>query len=231
MTRATATVEPIVYPDSDGEPMAENTLQFEWIVTIKGGLDAVFANDPNVFVAGDLLWYPLEGQPKIRQAPDTLVAFGRRKGYRGSYRQWEEGGVAPQVVFEVLSPGNRFGEMVHKFDFYEQYGVDEYYVFDPDRLELFGWQRQANKLVPIPSMHGWRSPLLNVLFELTDDLHLYGPDGEEFVTYGELANQRAHAQREKEAAQREKEGAQREKEAAQREKETAQRRAGSGRRT
>src|SRR5260370_40095123 len=125
MTRATATVEPIVYPDSDGEPMAEHTLQSEWIVTIKGGLDAVFANDPNVFVAGDLLWYPLEGQPKIRQAPDTLVAFGRRKGYRGSYRQWEEGGVAPQVVFEVLSPGNRFGEMVHKFDFYEQYGVAE----------------------------------------------------------------------------------------------------------
>jgi Uma2 family endonuclease len=208
MIQATATAKPIVYPDSDGEPIAENTLQFEWIVTIKGGLDAVFLDDPNVFVAGDLLWYPVEGEPNIRQAPDTLVAFGRPKGYRGSYLQWKEDGTAPQVVFEVLSPGNRFGEMVRKFDFYEKYGVEEYYVFDPDRLELFGWIRQVDKLVSIPSMNGWKSPLLNVLFELTDDLHLYGPDGREFVTYTELAKQRAQAERETEAAQREKEAAQ-----------------------
>ncbi len=89
--------------------MSDNTLQFEWIVTIKEGLEAVFRNDPQVFVAGDLLWYPVQGNPKIRTAPDVLVAFGRPKGYRGSYRQWEEGGIAPHVVFEVLSPGNRPG--------------------------------------------------------------------------------------------------------------------------
>src|SRR5687768_4537540 len=119
--------KPIVYPESDGQPMAENTLQFRWIVTIQGGLDALFANDPNVFVAGDLLWYPVDGEPTIRQAPDAMVVFGRPKGERGSYRQWEEGGVAPQVVFEVLSPGNRAGEMTRKSLFYERYGVEEYY--------------------------------------------------------------------------------------------------------
>jgi hypothetical protein len=51
----------IDYPDSDGKPMSDNTLQFEWIMRIKGGLDIVFANDPDVFVAGDLLWYPVRG--------------------------------------------------------------------------------------------------------------------------------------------------------------------------
>ena len=55
----------IAYPDSDGQPMADNTLQFRWIVTIEGGLDALFINEPNVFVAGDLLWYPVEGRPDI----------------------------------------------------------------------------------------------------------------------------------------------------------------------
>jgi hypothetical protein len=30
----------IVYPDSDGKPMADNTLQFRWIVKVQGGLDA-----------------------------------------------------------------------------------------------------------------------------------------------------------------------------------------------
>jgi hypothetical protein len=37
----------------------------------------------------DLLWYPVRGQPRLRMAPDVLVALGRPKGYRGSYRQWE----------------------------------------------------------------------------------------------------------------------------------------------
>ncbi len=81
----------IVYPDSDGQPMAENTLQYDWIVKITGGLRLLFANDPDVFVAGDLFWYPVEGRPDIRVAPDTLVVFGRPRGHRGSYRQWEEG--------------------------------------------------------------------------------------------------------------------------------------------
>jgi hypothetical protein len=63
----------IVYPESDGQPMADNTLQFRWIVTVQGGIDALFKDDSNVFVAGDLLWYPVEGNPKICTAPDILV--------------------------------------------------------------------------------------------------------------------------------------------------------------
>ena len=97
----------IVYPDSDGLPMAENTLQYRWIVTIVGGLEHLFADDPDVFVAGDLFWYPVEGHPEIVAAPDAMVAFGRPKGDRMSYMQWEEAGVPPQVVLEVLSPSNR----------------------------------------------------------------------------------------------------------------------------
>ncbi|MBA2748284.1 MAG: hypothetical protein H0U45_05995, partial [Tatlockia sp.] len=55
------TQKDIIYPDSDGQPMADNTKQFELIVLIKKNLDLLFANDANVFVAGDLLWYPTEG--------------------------------------------------------------------------------------------------------------------------------------------------------------------------
>jgi Uma2 family endonuclease len=223
MTRAAATANPIVYPDSDGQPMAENTLQFQWIVTIQGGLDTVFAHDRNVFVAGDLLWYPVEGQPKIRQAPDTLVVFGRQKGYRGSYRQWEEGGIAPQVVFEVLSPGNRVVEMHRKFDFYDKYGVDEYYVFDPEFIELLGWVRDGDKLRPIPSMHGWKSPRLDIWFDIGDDLTIYGPDQRPFATYVELAQQRAQAEHMTQEAQRAAQEAQRAAQEAQRAAQEAQR--------
>jgi Uma2 family endonuclease len=183
----------IIYPDCDGKPMADNTLQFRWIVTIEGGLDAIYRNDPNVFVAGDLLWYPVEGKPKTRKAPDAMVVFGRPKGDRGSYKQWEEGGIAPQVVFEVLSPGNRPAEMERKFRFYQRYGVEEYYIYDPDHGDLEGWLRVGKTLQPIPSMSGFESPRLKIRLEPgegPDNLKIFGPDGKPFATYLEMAAQR-----------------------------------------
>jgi Uma2 family endonuclease len=179
----------IEYPDSDGQPMADNTLQFKWIVVVKEGLEAVFREEPNVFVAGDLLWYPVQGKPKIRRAPDTMVVFGRPKGYRGSYKQWEEGGVAPQVVFELLSPGNRPAETTRKFQFYERYGVEEYYLYDPENGELAGWLRGSTGLEEIENMNGYTSPRLGIRFEPgegPDELKIIAPDGRRFATYVEL---------------------------------------------
>ena len=177
----------IIYPDRDGKPMSDNTKQFRWIVKIKENLEQMFDGNPDVFVAGDLLWYPVEGDNRIRTAPDAMVAFGRPKGRRGSYRMWEEGGIAPQVVFEILSPGNRAGEMKKKFEFYDTYAVSEYYVYDPDRIRLSGWIRRNNVLNPVENMRGWTSPLLKIRFEpADDDLYIFGPDGNRFLSPLEL---------------------------------------------
>ena len=203
---STAASPPVIYPDSDGEPMADNTKQFRWIVTIHDGLDSIFANDPSVFVAGDLLWYPVEGDNKTRAAPDVMVVFGRPKGDRGSYRQWEEDHVAPQVVFEVLSPGNRAGALARKIEFYERFGVDECYVYDPDSGDLSGWHRMNGQWQAIPSMQGWVSPRLGVRFQTVDDeLDLRGPDGRPFISFVELSRQRDATQRQAERAQRQAE--------------------------
>ncbi len=181
----------VIYPESDGQPMADNTKQFRWIVVIKENLELLFSDRSEVFVAGDLLWYPVEGDNKLRQAPDVLVVFGRPKGDRGSYRQWQEGNIAPQVVFEILSPGSRFGEMLRKLEFYQRYGVEEYYLYDPDSLELTGLRRVGEKLELLESMAGWVSPRLQIRFQLTEaGLEIYRPDGERFLTYVELAQQR-----------------------------------------
>ena len=181
----------VIYPESDGLPMSDNTKQFRWIMTIQGGLDALFRNHPGVFVAGNLLWYSVEGNNTIRTAPDIFVVFGRPKGDRGSYLQWREDNIAPQVTFEVLSPGNRAGDVTIKFKFYETYGVEEYYLWDPDNADLHGWQREGSDLRPITQMNGWTSPRLKVRFELAEgDLRLYEPDGKKFATYVELVQQR-----------------------------------------
>ncbi|WP_293147000.1 MULTISPECIES: Uma2 family endonuclease [unclassified Microcoleus] len=201
-TIPTQTLPAIIYPDSDGKPMSDNTKQFQLIVTIQGGIDALFKDNENVFVAGDLLWYPVEGDNKTRQAPDTMVVFGRPKGYRGSYQQWLEDNIAPQVVFEILSPGNRMGAMFKLFKFYEDYGVEEYYVYSPEDNELIGWLRSEGKLNYIESIEGWVSPRLEIRFETASgDLEIYRPDGLKFLSYVELSRQMEQERQEKELVQ------------------------------
>jgi len=187
-TRTTPTE--IYYPESDGNPIADNTRQFRYIVTIHSGIADLFAGDLNVFVAGDLLWYPVEGSNTTRAAPDVMVAFGRPPGDRGSYLQWKEANIPPQVVFEVLSPGNTFTEMQRKFAFYERHGVEEYYLYDPDNGELSGWLRTERGLEGIADMQGWVSPRLGIRFALAErELVLFRPDGSRFETYTEVRTQ------------------------------------------
>ena len=178
----------INYPESDGKPMADNTKQFHWITVIKQNLDWFFAQDPQVFIAGDLFWYPVEGRPNIVTAPDVLVVFGRSKGDRGSYKQWEENNIAPQVVFEILSPSNSKTEMEKKLIFYDRYGVEEYYIYDPDYQQLEGWLRgDNNSLENIPTIFNWVSPRLGIRFEQSErELKLYRPDGTPFHSYNEI---------------------------------------------
>ena len=222
--------QPIHYPDSDGMPMAENSKQYRWIVTVEGNIEYIYRDDPNVFVAGDMLWYPVEGNNKIRQAPDTFVAFGRPKGDRGSYRQWVEGGIAPQVVFEILSPGNRPGEMTRKFQFYENYGVEEFYQYDPDFNVLDGWLRQGDKLRPIEQMDGWISPRLGIRFELAPEtLIIYRPDGERFLTQEEIWRERDEMRQRSKEDQLARTQAQQRADAAQQQAETARQQAESAR--
>nr|NCS22691.1 Uma2 family endonuclease [Microcystis aeruginosa G11-06] len=129
-----APIEPqLFYPDSDGKPMSDNTVQYRWIVRLVANLKYLFKGQ-TVFVAGDLLWYPQQVivPPAPRQAPDAMVVFGRPPGERGSYKQWEEDNIAPQVVFEILSPSNSAREMLKKQSFYREHGVLEMFFYDPD---------------------------------------------------------------------------------------------------
>ena len=191
----------IHYPDCDGQPMSDNTLQYQSIVSTVAGFQELYAPRGDVFVAGDLLWYPVEGDNATRAAPDALIAFGRPPGHRGSYRQWEEGGIAPQVVFEILSPGNRLADRNRKLAFYDRFGVEEFYEYDPDRGDLAGWLRDADRLRPIGEMEGWTSPRTGVKFALRDGmLELTRPDGVRFLRYEELLGQRELANAERQRA-------------------------------
>ena len=136
---------------------------------------------------------PSRGNQSIRTAPDVLVVFGRPKGDRGSYMQWEEDGIAPQVVFEILSPGNRAGEMERKFQFYERYGVEEV-LYLRSRSRRPRWLVSKESILEeIPEMAGYQSPRLKIRFEPgegPDNLTIIGADGEPFLTFAELVKER-----------------------------------------
>ena len=211
----------ILYPESDGKPMADNTLQFRWIVTIKENLELLFANDPQVFIAGDLLWYPVEGNNKLSQAPDAMVVFGRPKGERRSYQQWKEDNLPPQVAFEILSPSNTLKEMSKKLKFYEDYGVEEYYLYDPDKVDMTGWTRSGNRFEIIDEINGWTSPRLGVRFEVQPEtLVLYSPDGDRFLTFTELGQAKEQAEQQLE---QERQRAEQERQRAEQERQRADR--------
>ena len=215
------TTAEIIYPSSDGQPMAESTIQYELIVKIKEGCESLFKDDPNVFVVADLLWYPVEGRIDISQAPDTMVIFGRPKGDRPSYIQYREDNIGPQVVFEIRSHNDTQTKMNRKVSFYQRYGVDEYYVYDPERNELEGWQRIEGILEVIEPMEGWISPRLGVRFELGEDgLEIYRPNGEKFISYAELEEERLldrqRLQQESQRAEQESQRAEQESQRAQR---------------
>ncbi|MDC0836274.1 Uma2 family endonuclease, partial [Limnoraphis robusta] len=102
-----------------------------------------------------------------------------------------------------------------------RYGVEEYYIYDPDKIDVCGWIRTENQLTLIDTIKGWISPRLGVRFEMSESgLELYRPDGRKFSTYIELESDRQKAEK---RAQQEAERAQQEAEHAQQEAERANR--------
>ena len=215
----TPTIPQVLYPDSDGQPMADNTVQYRWIVRLVANLKQLL-KDRTALVAGDLLWYPVkvEGPPVPSQAPDVMVVLGRPDCDRGSYKQWEEDNIAPQIVFEIISPSNTVAEMANKQQFYQQHGVLEMYFYDPQSYNFWGFVResQGHELSLMTALNlPWTSPLLQIRFELSEDgLAVFYPDGEPFKDFVELAEALDQTQMELEQVQAERDRAQAERERA-----------------
>lgn len=54
---------------------------------------------------------------------------------------------APDLVIEILSPGNSNKEMKYKFDLYEEAGVLEYWIVNPENKTLFVYVLQEDKFI------------------------------------------------------------------------------------
>jgi Uma2 family endonuclease len=139
------------YPETDGQPMAENEVQLFLMMALIAHLRAKLGG-PDAHVGGDLFWYPVEGEPKVVQPPDVFVVFGRpQEPKRRSWKQWEENGQPPDLVIEVVLPSNSWADLARLLRWYEKHGVREYVVLDPERGQVMVFRRQDDDLVLVPS--------------------------------------------------------------------------------
>lgn len=122
---------PIDYPTSDGRPMAETDLHRRLMMDLIETLDERFANDPRVYVSGDLLLFYEESNGRKHLAPDVFVVFGIEKKPRDHYLMWLEG-KGPDVVIEVTSKTTRREDQTNKRALYQDVlRVPEYFQIDP----------------------------------------------------------------------------------------------------
>jgi Uma2 family endonuclease len=176
----------IYYPETDGEPIGETDFHIRLIVDISEALRNLFIRQPDVYVSRDLLLYYEPGNTRKFVVPDVFVVRGVSKGDRRVYKLWEEGR-PPSVVIEISSRETKKADLNSKRDLFEQIGVAEYYVFDPEyryvKPPLRAWRLNGGKYVEVAVINGRvRSDELGL--ELVDTgltLRLFNPATGEFL--------------------------------------------------
>ncbi len=122
---------PIVYPDTDGAPMAESDPARDYLIYAVEALSLYFQDREDVYVSGNLFIYYKQGIPDAVVAPDVFVVFGVSDRKRLSYKVWQEGGKTPDFVLEVTSATTRNSDEEEKPQKYAQMEVAEYFQYDP----------------------------------------------------------------------------------------------------
>jgi Uma2 family endonuclease len=121
----------VVYPESDGKPMAETEYHRDIMIDFIQMLKHHFRDVSDAYVSGNLLMYYEEGNIRKSVSPDVFVVFGVSKKRRRTYRTWEEG-YTPDFVLEVASKSTYRQDLTHKKELYASVlGVREYYIYDP----------------------------------------------------------------------------------------------------
>ena len=78
--------------------------------------------------------------------PDIIVILTANEGY--SKPDGHFYGV-PDLIVEILSPGNKEHDLVKKKDLYERFGVTEYWIVDPQTKISLGYCLQDTRYVKI----------------------------------------------------------------------------------
>ena len=227
----------VEYPSGDGRPMGETPLHRDNLITAVRTLERHFADQPLVFVSGNMFVYYEKGNRHKHVSPDVFVAIGVPKDTpREHYLIWEEGHGLDFVV-ELTSRTTKEEDLDDKMSIYQdEMPVPEYFLFDPKgeylNPPLQGHRLHEGRYVPIEMVDG-RLPSEVVGLHLDRDgqwLRFYNPaTGRWLPTPAERESEleaerkRAEAERETERTARKRAEAERETERTARERAEAER--------
>ena len=187
-----------MYPESDGKPIAETDLHIDAIYRMRQMLKAYFAENPDVYVSGNIMMYYVKGSPQQSVSPDILVSFGIGKKQRRTYKVWEEG-KPPDFVLEFSSKSTYQNDLDDKMSLYAKIGISEYFLYDAERCylpsSLMAFRLVDGEYVEIPQRPdgGFFSETLCLTFHLLEDsFGIYDPGTEKWLqTPAEAADKRA----------------------------------------
>ena len=131
MEKRIGTAPTLVYPESDGEPMAESPKHQQVMIDCMDILRSHFRGFVDVYIAGNMLLYYEEGNPRKSISPDVFMVRGLSKKELRTYKTWEQPSTL-DFVLEVASPSTYAKDFNEKKAIYEQIlRVKEYCIYDP----------------------------------------------------------------------------------------------------
>jgi Uma2 family endonuclease len=126
----------ILYPSSDGEPMAETPIHIRALILLLQAMQDFLAALTDIYIGADMFWYWEDGNPRARRVPDLMVIKGVGRAPRRSFFSWRENGAVPCLIVKIVSENTWREDLYEKRRLYAQLGVQEYFLFDPEALYL-----------------------------------------------------------------------------------------------
>jgi len=176
----------IYYPETDGKPMGETDYHIQTITYIYQALSAFFSSATDVKVLADIMFYYEEGNPRKVFSPDVMVVRGVGNHPRRSYKLWEEKQF-PQVIFEISSRRTWGEDLNKKWFLYQQFGVKEYYIFDPEYdylpepLIAYRAKRGELRQVAVKNKRNFSEELGLDVVDTGEGLRFFNPETKEFL--------------------------------------------------
>ena len=132
----------VIFPPGDlysDEPPLESDLHRDQINLLIRLLRWAWQERQDFYVSGNTTVYYSPDQVKSRdfRGPDFFVVLGAEKSPRKSWVVWQEGGVYPHVIIELLSSSTARVDRELKKELYQNiFRTPDYFWFDPDLLEF-----------------------------------------------------------------------------------------------
>ncbi len=170
----------LVYPESDGEPMAETPKHQQVMIDCMDIMRSHFRKLADVYIGGNMMMYYEEGNPRKSISPDVFMVRGLSKKELRTYKTWEQPSTL-DFVLEVASPSTYTRDFNEKMEIYAKIlKVKAYCIYDPyHEIDPYfvGFRLVGEAYEEIPLVNG-RIPFEVLGLELGEHegvLRLYDP--------------------------------------------------------